>query len=280
LGGDVIPDPYLWLVLGVLVAVAALPLLPPAGPTAVDLSPTEVGLLRGGAKAALVTALTALHADGLIEIRRQGGVRRASAAMPAGRDSFERTVYAALHTPAGVRSLATRLAIRRALAVLAGRLADLGLMPGRLSWSVGRMALVAVLAVVVARLVAGDTQRPTFAILTAAALIAGCLWFLPRRTIAGHRVLRALRREHAHRLAAWTAGEHEPHDASLDAKLEHATPAAIGGSAATIAIALGLVSVLVAAGVPVVDFEAGADSLDDASGGDASADDRGYGIVG
>lgn len=236
-----------------LLFLAALVLYLPVMPTPIELSDTDIGYLRRGTRGAVLTALTALRAHGLIAIRQRGGVRRTSRAMAAGGDGLERAVYGALHSAAGPRSVATKPAVRRALATTAERLAGAGLIPGRFRRSLGRAMLIAVAILGIVSLSAGDAGTPMVVGLCLAMILAGCLWLPSRRTVAGHGVLGMLRREHARLIAGWSPTEHNPHDSSLDAKLENGVGMATGASLFTKGLALGLVVDLVAAGIHAVE---------------------------
>lgn len=195
-------DLLLWLVTGLPVAAAAV-LLPPVRPEPVELDPSEIGFLRGGTKGAVLTALAALHADGLVKAGAQGGVRRAAQATLRSDDPFQRAVYSALHSAIGPRELALRPAIRRARDAMARRLAGAGLMPGRARLVFGRTTLAAVPAVAVLQLATGGTITG----LVVPVLIAAGLWPLSRRTLAGHRVSWQAHQEHTRLLGSWRPGE-------------------------------------------------------------------------
>lgn len=122
-------DPYIWGIAGLIAIIGvSLPPWSPRGP--VELRSAEIGYLRGGSKAAVHAALVALHADGLIEVRKQGGVRRTMRPL-SGRTPFERAVYSTLHAPMGPAMIARHPAVRRALPGIRQPLVALGLMPPR-----------------------------------------------------------------------------------------------------------------------------------------------------
>jgi uncharacterized protein (TIGR04222 family) len=259
-------DIHLWLIYATLL-LSALVLYLPVIPRPVALSDTEIGYLRGGPRGAVLTALTALRADGVIERRRRGGVRRTNRGMPSGGDDLERAVYGALHTAAGPRSVAAKPTVRRALTAAARRLAGAGLIAGPLRRMVGRAMLIAVPIAAIVRLTAGGVETVTVIAVAAAVLAAAGLWLPSRRTIAGHGVLHLLRHQHARLVAEWTTGEHNPHDASLDAQLDNSAVTASRASLLTKGLALGLVIDLVAVGIQAFDSDGGAGGDFDGDGG-------------
>jgi uncharacterized protein (TIGR04222 family) len=252
-----------------LLFLAALVLYLPITPTPIDLSDTDIGYLRRGTRGAVLTAFTGLRARGLIAVRKRGGVRRTNRVMSTGWDDLERAVYGALHTAAGPRSVASRPAVRRALDATANRLAGAGLIASQFRQLIGRALLIAVPVVAVV----GMVQTSAYAGLAVAILIAIGLWLPARRTVAGHGVLHVLRREHTQLVAGWRPTEHEPHDASLDAKLSYGV-AASRASLLCRGFALGMVIDLIATGVHA--FDSGGHSDAGFDGSDSGWDDGGF----
>lgn len=193
---------FLWVMGGLLFVSVVILFLPVAAAAEVEPTATELGYLRRGTRGAVLTALGGLLTEGVIMVRSRGGVRRTDKPLRRCRDPFQRAVYDALHGPAGARDLATRPAVRRARADLAERLADGGLVPGRLRRTVGVATLIAVPAVAIA----GARSALDAAVTGAALLITVSLWLLSRRTIAGHRLLRRMRRQRARQLAGLPPG--------------------------------------------------------------------------
>lgn len=163
-----------------------------------ELSASDLGLLRRGRRAAVATAVLELHSEGLVEVRSRGDLARGRSPMRSGFADLPRSVYAALVVPVSLRGLKAK--VRRALAAATAGLAHSGLVPGRTRWLLARAILLVAAAVATIRLV--DGSEPAAAVF-ASAIVAG---FIPRRTVAGRRALRRLRREHAELLSvpAWT----------------------------------------------------------------------------
>jgi uncharacterized protein (TIGR04222 family) len=177
-----------------------------------ELRPTEVALLRSGPAAAVVTALVLLHARAAVDAAAPGTVRR-TGALPRGCDPLARLVYESLARPGGPRELATRGPVRGGLTDLATGLAGAGLvLPARRGYALrivavgAGLATVAGLLAIAGRLGIGGVGgagalggHPALAAvaLVALAVASAGLALLPRRTGAGRRLMRRLRRRHA-----------------------------------------------------------------------------------
>jgi uncharacterized protein (TIGR04222 family) len=193
------------------------------GVARVELRPTEVALLRGGRRAAVVTALVLLHARAAVDGDFPGRARRCGP-LPRGCDPLARIIYASLVQPAGPRELMLRPAVRRALARL-----ETDLAAARLTVATWRRAILFCLAaaaggVAAAGWAAAGRASAGVPMAAVAVAIAG-LAVLSRRTLTGRRTVRSLRRRYAdlppeHELVAdWT-----PRSLGLAVAL-HGTPA-------------------------------------------------------
>jgi hypothetical protein len=98
--------------------------------TAPELAPHEVAQLRGGARAAVVVAVVALHLRGTVKAGRGGTLRTSAASRGHGEHPapFERAVHTALYRPSGMRELMERPTVRRATAALRAELREAGLL--------------------------------------------------------------------------------------------------------------------------------------------------------
>ncbi|GAB3475987.1 TIGR04222 domain-containing membrane protein [Amycolatopsis cihanbeyliensis] len=185
-----------WIVLGLLLLAALLRGLPLSTATRSELSPSEVGFLRGGAKHAVRAALASLDAKELIEPHPRGGIRRTQHSSTPIEEPFEQAVYTAVYGRIGPRGLRRSNRVRRALTVLERRLVAAGLVPARWRWTASRIALAAVPVVAVLGWLVGDARAWSLLLLALAALMAALVWWLPRRTIVGSQALSAWNRDH------------------------------------------------------------------------------------
>lgn len=161
-----------------------------------ELTPTEVGWLRGGDWAATQTALAMLHRRGALRIGRVGTVERVASPL-AGADPLERALYGVLYGAVGPRELMNKPRARSALSECRRKVAAARLV--RPSWRrvSGPAASVTLPAVLLARLVAFGTM-PAWAgalVVLTLSCVGSMLAF--RRTIVGARTLRALRVRYA-----------------------------------------------------------------------------------
>lgn len=195
-------DPLEWAGL-LLLAWALLVWTPVPTRKLSGLSTVRTGLLRGGRRAAVRTAVTELFLGGLVEVRRNGALARGAGSMRTGGDPVVRAVYATLTTPTWFRLLPGRPRVRQAMADSVRRLATAGLIPGRLRWPLARLLLLVLAVKSIVHLI---RALPGYADLWphGAALVAAMLaWLVPRRTVLGHLRLWSLRR----RMKASGAGE-------------------------------------------------------------------------
>lgn len=161
-----------------------------------EITPTEVGWLRGGDWAATQTALAMLYRRGAVRPGPVGTVERVTSRL-AGADPLERTLYGVLYGAVGPRELMNKPRVRSALSDLHRKAVAAGLVRPR--WR--RVAVPAVSvtlpAVVLAWLVALDAVPAWAAPLVVLALSPVGSAFAFRRTIVGARTLRALRAQYA-----------------------------------------------------------------------------------
>ncbi|MFI6931101.1 TIGR04222 domain-containing membrane protein [Streptomyces sp. NPDC050287] len=101
--------------------------------TTVRLEPYEVALLRGGPRAAVTVAVLALYLRGAAEAGRPGTVRVSGEPVGAGQalPPLAEAVLAELRQPVGVRELAGRPSVRRAVADMRRGLVAAGLLRSR-----------------------------------------------------------------------------------------------------------------------------------------------------
>jgi hypothetical protein len=101
-----------------------------AGGTRVRLEPYEIALLRGGPRAAVTVAVLALYLRGAAEAGRPGTVRVSGEPVGAGQalPPLAEAVLAELRQPVGLRELAGRPGVRRAVADIRRRLVAAGLL--------------------------------------------------------------------------------------------------------------------------------------------------------
>jgi uncharacterized protein (TIGR04222 family) len=160
-----------------------------------ELLVTEIALLAGGAWAAARTGLAMLSARRRLETGRPGRINRTGSA-PRNGEPLEKVLFGALLGWSGAREVAAKPRVRDVLRELRHQLERRRLV--RRPWVrvLVPLTLVTVPGVAVARLVALQVVPPGPG---AVAVLAGVLaagWFLPRRTVAGARLLRRLRAEH------------------------------------------------------------------------------------
>jgi uncharacterized protein (TIGR04222 family) len=204
-----------------LVAALAVRFARPRTPR-IELRPTEVALLRGGRRAAVVTALVLLHARAAVDGGEPGRARRCGP-LPRGCDPLARVVYAALVPPASPRELVGHPAVRRALAQLSTDLAAARLTVA--AWRRLALAGLAAASIAVAAAYGVAQDRATTVVpLAAAALGTLALAALSRRTLAGRRTVRGLRRRYADVTAGMDAADWSPRSLGL-AVAVHGTPA-------------------------------------------------------
>ncbi|MFY1673518.1 TIGR04222 domain-containing membrane protein [Plantactinospora sp. WMMB334] len=160
-----------------------------------DLSATDLGYLSGGSWGAVRTGLVLLHGRGGVVVDRPGGLHRAGP-VPVRAEPLERALFGALYGSMAPREVANQRRVRQTLAAQRESLIGLGLL--RPAWRRFLLPAVLVLALpmVIARLVAADLLGVQVGLVVVLAFVGIAGWFLPRRTLAGDRLLRAARREH------------------------------------------------------------------------------------
>ncbi|QKW22498.1 hypothetical protein HUT16_28510 [Kitasatospora sp. NA04385] len=164
----------------------------PGGGRADGLSAVGVAGVRGGAAAALGVAVVELHLAGTVEAARNGRLRRLVHTDPGpGLTPLHRALWAAFGRELSLSDAAGTPTARRARAELLADLAARGLRCGRARLAAATVAALAACGTGAAVAALGNPGAglPT-AVLSAAVLAA------PARTLAGHRLLRALRRRH------------------------------------------------------------------------------------
>jgi uncharacterized protein (TIGR04222 family) len=167
-----------------------------------ELAAPAMGFLRRGERGALGTAVTALYADGLIVVSRRGLLQRGASPMRAGVEPFAAAVYAAMPAPTRIGALPARSRVRGAVATLVRDLSRAGLVPGRVRWLLARVVLLATAVVSGVRVLDPDLSWELRVPYAVALVLVVAAWWVPRRTVAGYRALRRLRREHADLLRA------------------------------------------------------------------------------
>jgi uncharacterized protein (TIGR04222 family) len=157
-----------------------------------QLGPTEIGLLRGGQWAAVQTALAMLAARGRIDAGPSGFIRRTGGAPPEDQE-LERAVFSAFYGTMGAREVANQPRVRRLTKGIEKRLVRQGYL--RAGWVriLLPTALLAGAPCVVAWLAGHGVMEPRVGVLLVVASVSLALWFLPRRTWFGGRLLGAAR---------------------------------------------------------------------------------------
>jgi uncharacterized protein (TIGR04222 family) len=208
---------------GALLLVAALAVrFARPGTTLIELRPTEVALLRGGRRAAVITALVLLHARAAVDGHEPGRAQRCGP-LPRGCDPLARVVYAALVRPANPRELVRLPNVRRALAELSTHLAAARLtVPAWRRLALGGLALASIALAAAGWAAQGATI--TGVPLAAAALATLGLAAMSRRTWRGRRTVRGLRRRYADLTVAMDAADWSPRSLGLAVAL-HGNPA-------------------------------------------------------
>jgi uncharacterized protein (TIGR04222 family) len=159
---------------------------------------TEVAYLASGRWAAVRVGLVMLYARGLLDTGRRGRIGRVGSSPRTG-EPLERALFASLLGWSGAREvgasprvLVTQRELRRGLE----RRSLLRRWWVRVLVPLGLAVLPGVLA---ARLVSLDVIGPQVGVLGVVVCATVAVWFLPRRTVAGARLLRRLRVDHADR---------------------------------------------------------------------------------
>ncbi|SDT04180.1 TIGR04222 domain-containing protein [Streptomyces sp. TLI_053] len=183
--------------IGVLGAVAGLVVagllrwLPVRGRTS-GLPAVGVAGVRGGSKAALTVAVVELHLAEVIDTGRAGQLRRVAHSGP-GRNvtSLHRAAWTVLGRNLSLADAAAAPAVRRARQELNAELAGRGLRCGRARSTLAGLLALAACATAVAVAAQGALRTGLSLAVLSLAVLCG-----PARTLAGHRLLRELRRRH------------------------------------------------------------------------------------
>ncbi|KMO97657.1 TIGR04222 domain-containing membrane protein [Streptomyces roseus] len=187
---------------GLLLGAAVLRLLPGRGPlrdpAGHPLTPVETALLRGGARAAVRTALVELYLAGAVEPAWRHTVRR-STTPPTGCSDLARSVYRVLHGRLHPRLLEREDRVREATRAAERQLARDGLLLTRRRRLAARAALLPVFAAGPVTAWAGGAGPPAASLPLAllAEGVALLLWVWPRRTGRGAALLVHLRMQQA-----------------------------------------------------------------------------------
>lgn len=177
---------------------AGLHLLPARPRGWPELPATYAALLRRrGRRRAVAAAVAELRAAGLVTVDERGRPRRTDATAHGDVSAFgdlsgpARAVHQALTTPRAPAALAVRAPVRAALRDATGELVRYRAVPEPRRWRLSRLALLGVVVVTLLGLTRAGAL-PAALLPLALGLLAGSVaaWFLPRRTIAGARLLR------------------------------------------------------------------------------------------
>lgn len=160
------------------------------------MGPSEAAYLRGGRRASVTVALVALELRGAVAAGHQGTVRVAGQ-LNGSSEPLQVAVHKSLHRPVGVRILASRARVGRALDELRDRLAGAGLLRTNRRRRLARGTLAAALGTLVWGLMSAPmtASNPRSQVVASAVLVVPivALWLVPRRTRAGRRAVQALR---------------------------------------------------------------------------------------
>ncbi|MFD5769653.1 TIGR04222 domain-containing membrane protein [Streptomyces sp. NPDC127049] len=174
---------------------------PGTGPAEAPPGPEALALLRGGRRAAVTVALVALHQQGAVAAGRKRTVR-ANGGPGRTRDPVRLGVHRSLRNALGLRALALRPEVRRAVGGLRAELGRAGLLrpPGR--HRSARLLLAAAPVTLAAGLLAaagtgdGPGLLPVLAPGVPLLLAALALLRLPPSTRTARRLLAELRERH------------------------------------------------------------------------------------
>ncbi len=159
-----------------------------------ELGVYELALIGGGRQLAITSALTRLHGDHVLRVRRREGTLRVAGELGPGADPVERAVFEAVRREPGISTTALRSELRQddVLASMSDRLTQAGLLldedrAGRVRrlWLAGALLV----ALGVARIVAGwqdDAASGWTAAITLGVAFA-TLWLSRQRPVATNR---------------------------------------------------------------------------------------------
>ncbi|MFJ8430837.1 hypothetical protein ACIQ9P_06010 [Kitasatospora sp. NPDC094019] len=178
-------------VLAALVVAGLLRWLPVKGRTA-GVTAAGVAGVRGGSKAALAVAVVELHLAEVIVTGRGGRLRRVTHGGP-GRNvtSLHRAAWTVFGRDLSLADAATAPPVRRARQELNAELAGRGLRCGRARSTVAGLLFLTACGTAVAAAAHGSLPAGLSLAVLSLAVLCG-----PARTLAGHRLLRELRRLH------------------------------------------------------------------------------------
>jgi uncharacterized protein (TIGR04222 family) len=177
------------LVAGALLLVAvALRFAHPRARARPEMTPAQAGMLAGGPGRALQATLVTMRLRGELGVGRPGILERAGGLAETG-DPLERTVYRVLSYPQGPKAIRGHRRTIEAFDSVRRGLTRAGLLLPTAGWWLLRLLSVAAFGLSVAGFVAGD--RVAAGVVAALAVLNV---LLPRRTLAGSRLLRALDR--------------------------------------------------------------------------------------
>ncbi|HEX5596697.1 MAG TPA: TIGR04222 domain-containing membrane protein [Micromonosporaceae bacterium] len=162
-----------------------------------ELSGTEVACLSGGGWAAVRAGLAMLYARGVLVSGRTGQLSRTGAAVQRGSDPLERALYGALYGSMAPRELARHPRVHRALGEVRRSLSKRGLLRPLWRRVLVPATLVIVMPLLIARLAALQVISIPVGLVATVVLVGVAVWFLPRRTVGGARLLRTLRLRYA-----------------------------------------------------------------------------------
>lgn len=182
-----------------------------------ELGVYELALLSGGRQLAITSALTRLHGDHVLRLRRREGTLKVSGALAPGADPVERAVVEAVRREPGISTTALRSELRQddVLASMADRLTRAGLLlDGERAARVRRLWIVGALltALGAARVVAGWQNDAANGWTVAITLVVAfaTFWLAGQRPVAttrGSDVLGRLREENEQLRRHPVAGE-------------------------------------------------------------------------
>jgi uncharacterized protein (TIGR04222 family) len=153
-----------------------------------DTSPALAGMLAGGTKRALRATLVTMWLRGEIQVAKVGVLERADG-LSETEDPLERTVYQVLAYPVGPAAIRSHLRTAETFGTMRRHLIAAGLLLPRARWWLIRLCSLGALGLCVAGFVSGDLVVSGVLTVVAVASLR-----LPRRTVAGARLIRELRR--------------------------------------------------------------------------------------
>jgi uncharacterized protein (TIGR04222 family) len=179
-----------------LLGVAVLVLTLPWGrrdPAA--FSAADVGYVRGGPRGAVLAVLGVLYLEGRVQVREgRRGFRRTDVPLPEDAEPLVRAVYAALASPARLRTILGAWGVRRAIEASATTVYAARLRTGEWQRFGGTAAAFAAVVVAVVALFAEGVDLLGGGVAVVAVIGAFLLWRGRFVTIAGRRLVAGVRR--------------------------------------------------------------------------------------